>query len=204
MSTVSIPVDAHLITLLVRSSRIATRRIEAGRTTQTRRERVQTVEEVSPGWTRRDLQQAMSGANQIWSQAQIAFTLRCVRPERVAAPGNRAVVNPNGFQFLISQFPARSGISLLLVYRFSGNEVGVQASRGVAILPFLSRNMRARILAHEFGHLLGVDHMEATRTHLENLMRPGLVAGNQLTQDQINTARRSSLVTQATQSQPTP
>lgn len=201
MSTFSIPVDVHLITLLVTTSRVVTRQIQVGRITQPRRQRVQAVQEVPPRWTSATARQAISGANQIWSHAQITFTLRSAVPRRIPAPGNREVVNANGFQFLINQYPSRSGVSLLLVSRFSGNEVGGQASRGVAILPFLTGHLRARILAHEFGHLLGVGHMEERRTHLQNLMRPGLVAGNQLIQNQIDTARRSSLVSQITRSQ---
>jgi hypothetical protein len=58
-----------------------------------------------------------------------------------------------------------------------------------------------RILAHEFGHLLHVPHMTEERTNLQNVMRPGLVAGDQITQDQIDIARQSALATQVSRAQ---
>ncbi|MEA1934010.1 MAG: hypothetical protein U9N60_06230 [Thermodesulfobacteriota bacterium] len=57
--------------------------------------------------------------------------------------------------------------------------------------------LMGRILAHEFGLLLSVPHMTSPRSNLQNVMRPGLVAGDQITRDQIDIARQSSLAIRA-------
>ena len=66
----------------------------------------------------------------------------------------------------------------------------------------LTAHNRGRIFAHEFGHLLGLPHVEVEGQNLQNLMRPGLVAGPRLLDDQIDTARESALATRAAALQP--
>ena len=194
-ANISIQVDLHLITITVESSRIITRTIQVGRRSQQRRERIQSRREFSSGQTRQSIGQLMARANRIWAPANISFTLQSVSPHNIQAPGNREEVNEAGFVFLAGQYPAaRNKISALFVHRFSGTEGGQAIeNQRVCILKSSPAQLMGRILAHEFGHLLSVPHMTSPTTNLQNVMRPGLVAGDQITQDQIDIARRSSL-----------
>lgn len=200
-ANISIPVDAHLITITVESSRIITRTIQVGRGFQQRRERIQSIREFSSAQTRQSIDQLMARANQIWSPANISFTLQRVTSHSIQAPGNREEVNEAGFVFLAGQYPARDGISALFVHRFSGTEGGQAIeNQRVCILKSSPMQLMGRILAHEFGHLLSVPHMTSARSNLQNVMRPGLVAGDQIIQDQIDIARQSSLAIRASRS----
>ena len=197
-ANISIPVDVHLITITVGSSRIITHTIRVGRGFQQRRERIQSILEFSSGQTRQSIDQLMARANQIWSPANISFTLQRVTPHSIQAPGNREEVNEAGFLFLAGQYPAINRISALFVHRFSGTEGGQAIeNQRVCILKSSPMQLMGRILAHEFGHLLSVPHMTSDRSNLQNVMRPGLVAGDQIIQDQIHIARLSSLAIRA-------
>ncbi len=201
-SNITILVHAHLITIYVESFQIITRRIEVGSRTQERRHRVRSIREIPPGQSRNSISQLIERANNIWSQADITFSLQQATPHRVQAPNNRETINANGFLYLARQYPApaRSGINLLLIFRFAGDEGGQAIeSQRVCIVRTLRAELMGRVLAHEFGHLLSLEHMEEEGTNLQNLMRPGLVAGNQLTEPQIRTARNSKLATRFSQ-----
>ena len=195
VTTISIPVDVHLITITVASSRIVTRTIQVGRGSQQRRERIPSTQEFPSGQTRQTINQLMTRANRIWAPAHISFTLESVTPHSIQAPGNREEVNVDGFLFLAGQYPAaRNKISALFVHRFSGTEGGQAIdNQRVCILKSSPIQLMGRILAHEFGHLLSVPHVTSPTTNLQNVMRPGLVAGDQITQGQIDIARGSNL-----------
>lgn len=195
-ANISVRVDAHLITITVERSRIVTRTIQVGRGSQQRRVRIQSLEEFPCGQTRQSINQLMTRANQIWAPANISFTLQSLSSHRIQAPGNREEVNEDGFLFLAGRYPAaRNKVSALFVHRFSGTEGGQAVeNQRVCILKSSPAQLMGRILAHEFGHLLNVPHIDESDTsHLQNLMRPGLVAGDQIIQDQIDIARQSNL-----------
>src|SRR3989454_11196934 len=80
---ISVPVDAHLITLCIESFRMVSRQVQVGRTSRTQMERVRDVREVPPGGDRDSLTRAFGLANQIWLPADIQFTLRSSSVERV-------------------------------------------------------------------------------------------------------------------------
>lgn len=97
-------------------------------------------------------------------------------------------LDDNGFYMLASAFPMKDAVSLLLVRRFAGSEGGASAEKlGVCAVGDGSPDTA---LAHEFGHLLGLEHQGDIR----DLMNPGLSApGTPLTAREISAARVSKL-----------
>ena len=197
--TITIPIDAHLITLVTTAARIVTREIQVGRGTQTQREQVTETREHPPGRDEANVRRAIDAASGVWRVADINFTLRSIETNaRAEAPNNMEAVDPNGYHFLAGRFPSvNNGISLLLVGRVTRENLGgeaVETSR-VCLLPALNDFNTDQVLAHEFGHLLGLRHYEidGTNADMYNLMYPLSRAGNRLRHDQIQRARRSQL-----------
>ncbi|HEV8262569.1 MAG TPA: hypothetical protein VGQ19_17665, partial [Burkholderiales bacterium] len=153
---ITIPIDAHLITLCIESFEVVSRTIQVGRSTQTQRERVRSVREVGPRLDATGLDHAISTVNQVWTPADIVFNLRSTDFPRVNAPGNNEEVNEAGFFQLASQFPARRGVSALFVSRFASRDLGGQAAEalGCCIVAFHGEQLTGKTLAHELGHLL--------------------------------------------------
>lgn len=190
----TIPLEAHLITLLVTEQRIVTRQVQVGRTTQTRRERVTQQREIAPGETAATVRAGVTLANQILAPTSISFRLTSINTQRTAAPQNREVVTENGFLYLAGQYRARRGARLFVVRQFAGQEGGqaVEAQR-VCIVKRLGSPLFGKTLAHEFGHLLNLGHVTTGTAARYNLMWPGLRAGDRLEAAQIQRARRSAL-----------
>ncbi len=200
MSQIDIPVDPYCITLFIQEFRIETRRIDNGnRPAHTQRLRVAHTRVIPSEWTRDSINAAMRGANTIWAAANIQFTLSAITNQTIELPGNLSRLDDNAGQYLINQIRVRPGrITLLLVREFARWDLAGQACRGACILPSsLTPNNRGRVFAHEFGHLLSLGHVDSPNTHLNNVMRPGLFAGPDLTPEQIQQARRSTLATRA-------
>jgi hypothetical protein len=193
---ISVPIDVHLITLGIESFRVVSRQVRVGRDSRTQLERVRAVQEVPPGVDRGAMALAIEAANRIFLPADIQFALRSCTVERVAAPQNREEIDEAGFFELARQFPARSAASVLVVGKFRGAELGGQAveALGVCILKRLGPADSGKVLAHELGHLLNLEHVTRSGVDNYNLMYPSLRADDQLSQDQINTARTSNLV----------
>jgi hypothetical protein len=188
-AVVIIPVDAHFITLTIPEYEIVTRQIQVGRTTQPQRQRIERTREIATRRDERSLRADLSSVNRIWSSANIEFSLRSAQVERVQAPHEAEVVNPNTFLFLARQFPARNGVSLLLVSRFQSADLGGQAVEAQCVC-ILGDAAPATSLAHEFGHLLHLDH----EGDIRNLMNGGLsIPDPQLTTRQILRAQQSPL-----------
>jgi hypothetical protein len=195
-TTINVPVEVHLITLCIESFRSVPRQVQVGRTTRTQMERVRDVREVPPGPDRDGLRPALDLANRIFLPADIQFTLRSSSAERVAAPDNLEEVNEQGFFALASQFPARVAVSVLVVNKFQGKELGGQAVEqlGVCIVRSLGNPATGKVLAHELGHLLSLGHVTQSGVDNYNLMYPSLRADDRLTAQQIAQARASDLV----------
>jgi hypothetical protein len=184
-----IPVDAHFVTLTVPAFEIVTRTIQVGGSTETRRERVERQRELPTRRNEEGLRRDVERVNRIWAQAGIVFALRSSRVERLRAPGDAEVVDAEGFLFLANRFPARNGVSLLLVRGFRSVDLGGQAIEAQCVC-ILGDGAPVTSLAHEFGHLLHLGH----EGDIRNLMNPGLsIPEPQLTPAQIRGAQQSAL-----------
>lgn len=182
--TLRIPVCAHLVT------------IDAG------------SQVVDPGWDRLRLDQVLTETNGIWAQADIRFELRSAQPQTVQLPGTgNTVVDRSAFFFLASRFGRRQEPNLALVRSVSERELGGRSAEELnfCLIPYGGTiPALGKQLAHEFGHLLGLDHPDGPRQattsshvegarHVYNLMYSGLSAETRLTDEQVRAARSSTL-----------
>lgn len=80
--------------------------------------------------------------------------------------------------------------------KFQGAELGGQAveALGVCIVKLLGHPGLGKVLAHELGHLLSLEHLTQSGVDNYNLMYPSLRADDRLTQPQIDQARTSNLM----------
>lgn len=199
---IQVPVEGHLITLAVTDFQISTRQVQVGRETRTYRERKEVVREIPPRQDENSVRRMFAVANQILSQIDISFELRQISSATVRMPSNSETVDQQSFFFLAGQFPARNCVSLLLVAKFSSFELGGESveDQSVCIVMALEEKLGGKVLAHEFGHLLSLEHVPAKKEDVGknpkdnyNLMYIGLSADTQLTADQRQQAQQSRL-----------
>jgi hypothetical protein len=188
---VVIPVDAHLLTLTISTPEIVEHPVRVGRETRMQRERVQRTREIATIRDAASLMKSLMQVNKIFGPAGIEFRLRHTLPHTVEAPKGSADLDDEGFLMLAKQFPKQNGVSLLLVRRFVGSEGGAsQKELGVCAV---GDDANDTSLAHEFGHLLWLEHQGDIR----DLMNRGLaVPGAPLTRDEIRDVRKSPLARQ--------
>jgi hypothetical protein len=126
--------------------------------------------------------------NKIFGAADIEFRLRNTTSESVEAPKGSEALDDEGFLMLAAGFPMNNAVSLLLVRRFAASEGGASKEKlGVCAVGDSSPDTAP---AHEFGHLLGLEHQGDIR----DLMNRGLSApGTPLTSSEIKDARASRL-----------
>jgi len=185
---VVIPVDAHLLTLTISTPEIVQRPVRVGRETRMQRERVMRTREIPTTRNAASLALSFKEVNKIFGAAEIEFRLRNTTTEPIEAPKGAEVLDDDGFFMLASSFPMKNAVSLLLVRRFAGSEGGASVEKlGVCAV---GDNSPDTALAHEFGHLLGLEHQGDIR----DLMNPGLSPpGTPLTAREISDARASRL-----------
>jgi len=199
MSLITIPVDAQFIILERTENYTDRNEINSGGFAQTqfvRRERKHTVDS---GWSVASFNAAIATANAIWEPAEIRFrasepTTRCVQP-----PMDFTYATDGAYQYLMNHTVGQDGrITVLLVQKFPHWDQGGDAGRGTCIVPSMMNGLDpGRVLAHEFGHLLGLEHVETDEESMQNLMRQDSVAGSELTDEQIARARQSGLAQRA-------
>lgn len=144
------------------------------------------------------------------ARADIQFRVgTCERVvEEMPAGTQSEVVDEAGYHFLAAAHRASTGARVLLVDKTSRPELGGQSRHEtrVCLLAYGSDlGATSRMLAHEFGHLLELPHVdEARRTGpgqerqvanwMRNLMYSGaLNPSAELTPDQVRQARSSTL-----------
>jgi hypothetical protein len=188
VGNVVIPVDAHLLTLTISKFKIVERPVHVGRETRMQRERLQTKDEIPTQRSKASLVLSFAEVNKIFAAADIEFRLRNVTSEPVEAPKGAEALDDEGLLMLAKDYPMKDAVSLLLVRRFAGSEGGASKEElGVCAVGDTSPDTA---LAHEFGHLLGLDHQGDIR----DLMNPGLSPpGTPLTAGEIRDARKSRL-----------
>lgn len=193
---VSIPLDVRAITILVSETKLVERPIRQGPNTVMRKERVTTLREVPPRQDRRSFDQALEYANRVFQPADIQFVVQSFQPGKEEIPNGAERVDSNGFLYLARKFPARRCLSVLLVADFERHELGGEAveEQAVCIVCALGNPGTGKVLAHELGHLLDLEHVPRDSPRANwNLMYQALRAGDELTADQVAHARASRI-----------
>ena len=188
---VIIPVDAHLLTLTISTPEIVEHPVRVGRETHMQRERIQRTREIKTTRSAASLISSFKEVNKIFGAADIEFRLRYTTSDPVEAPKGSEDLDDEGFLMLAKDFPMKNAVSLLLVRRFVGSEGG--ASKKELSVCAVGDDANDTSLAHEFGHLLWLDHQGDIR----DLMNPGLaVPGAPLTRKEIGDVRKSPFARQ--------
>jgi hypothetical protein len=90
------------------------------------------------------------------------------------------------------EFPAKRAVRLIFVSKVQSTDGGVSSDTHFAVLlPAMNDTWSGQFLAHEFGHLLGLGHIE---NQSWNVMAPGLGERNKITPDQVRQSQASRLV----------
>lgn len=157
---------------------------------------------VGSGWDATKINAIVRQTNQVWRQANITFSVQQQHNHTLRMPGtsSTAVIDRPGFFFLQSQVAPRGQITIGLVNQVAGSETAGMATVGgrFTVQPHVgvSESYKPLALAHELGHILGLEHVTTdSRVPAEqlaatsNLMTPGIIRANPLlTAPQISTA----------------
>ncbi len=201
-SKIKIPVDAHMLTLLVSEHKIEEYFIKAGPGQARRRRRVKVQIEVPPEIDTKRLRQGFSVANEIWKPADISFQLRQIKPAQMTAPLNKKTLDKAQVHDVARKFPAKKGVSLVVIDKFTEKSLGGRSiqEKAFCVVDTSGHPAFGGHLAHEFGHLLSLDHLEKghklkgwKKLINYNLMYEGARAGTELAPEQIIQARASNL-----------
>ena len=200
-NTITIPVDAYLVTLQIESYQVVEKKIAVGKSTQIHHERVKETRDIPSNQSDKTVMRAIDVANTIWAPADITFQLRKSFSPITEAPGNAEEVSVSGFFQMITTLKVKpiGAVAALFVNRFEKRDLGGFAAEalGVCIVTSLGDPVLGKTLAHEFGHLLSLPDLRNDPKSVANnynLMYEASRAGDKLTSDQISKARNSERV----------
>ena len=200
-NTITIPVDAYLVTLQIESYQVVEKKIAVGKSTQIHHERVKETRDIPSNQSDKTVMRAIDVANTIWAPADITFQLRKSSSPITEAPGNAEEVSVSGFFQMITTLKIKpiGAVAALFVNRFEKRDLGGFAAEalGVCIVTSLGDPVLGKTLAHEFGHLLSLPDLRNDPKSVANnynLMYEASRAGDKLTSDQISKARNSERV----------
>lgn len=167
--------------------------------------------ELPQRWTKFHAQSVLHGASAILrARADIEFRLGIVEAviEEMPTGAQAHTVDETGYHFLAAAHRAGNGVRVLLADRLSRPDLGGQSRHQarVCLIAYSSNvDNAARILAHEFGHLLELPHIDHARragpgqereaaVWARNLMNSGTLQPDaELNPAQIRQARSSAL-----------
>lgn len=134
--------------------------------------------------TEADVERLMRNANNIWAQANIAFRVQEVRHISATADELRVFeLQPHTFIQDSDSYDPRVA-NLYLSRTLAGvNGLAYGGTNAVSVADYTS-TLDFRTLAHEFGHLLGLDHV----ANRHQLMSTG-ASGTELTREEVAIAR---------------
>ena len=150
---------------------------------------------------------AVSAANRIWTKANLQFAVKDCSVDKPLdmAKGSRAN-DQRVLDVLSYRRPAAGLVSVFLINAQSNLSAGGTSYLNSDPEPacfvqwYGKTEANGRALAHELGHLLGLDHVKVdysnerrAATQIGNLMVEGLTTGTDLAPDQIRSAKASKL-----------
>jgi hypothetical protein len=167
--------------------------------------------ELPQRFTETQARSLLQGASDLLrARADVEFPLGiCERVvDEMPAGSATDVVDEQGYHFLAATHRAGRGVRVLLVDRVSRRDLGGQSRHqtGVCLVAYSADvPSTSRMLAHELGHLLELDHVDLARragpgqerqtaAWMRNLMYSGALNPDaELTPDQVRQARSSTL-----------
>lgn len=132
----------------------------------------------------------------------------CEGVDETMPGGSRAdAVDESGYHYLVARYPAGPGVRIFMVDLVARRDLGGQsrADKRACLVAYGDVGATARMLAHELGHLLELEHVDAERRDgpgqereaaawARNLMNSGALHPDAvLTPDQVRDARASAL-----------
>jgi hypothetical protein len=165
--------------------------------------------ELAQRWTTANARAVFQAASELLrARADVEFFLEQSQlvVEEMPAGVATDTVDEAGYHFLVAAHAAGRGVRVLLVDQVARRELGGQAREATrtCLIPYGSNaSETGRRLAHEFGHLLDLPHVEGTRgpgqeaqaaAWARNLMNSGLIGpAAELNPAQVRRARGSRL-----------
>ena len=159
-------------------------------------------------WTGTSPADALRVANTIWMPANIQFHLKqdVVLDTPLDLPKGTRTHDQVVLDGLSIRRPAGTLVNVFLINRVPGLTAGGTSylnsdpEAACFVQQYDNATSSGRALAHELGHLLGLDHVKVdyqnerlARTQVQNLMVEGMSVGTSLTPDQIKTAKGGKL-----------
>jgi hypothetical protein len=158
-------------------------------------------------WSEPDVHAAIRVANRIWAVAGIHLSLRtCILDAALDIRHDARMNGERLLNVLSYRHPAGGSVNVFFINSVAGLTAGglsylnSEPEAACYVQYYSAEQANGRVVAHELGHLLSLDHVlidfraerRAARL-LNNLMREGLGVGTELDSAQIRNAQGSRL-----------